>query len=125
MILLALPSAVLVWMFWGIGMRYQAEYGRELNWASAKALGCGIGILYHFSCWVGGVFSSNERIVRNRLKELCSDLRVMGRAAFSWYFADIKENGLVYWIDVAVVLTNIGICIDGILDFIAINGKLF
>lgn len=101
---------------------YQPQYTQELNWASAKTIGCGIGVLYHFSCWIWGAFSYDFSIVKNRLKEFFSDFSVSPKLAFTWYWEDIKTNGVAYWFDMILIIINAFVFVDALLDCVRILG---
>ena len=68
-IMMSVPSALLTLLFYAVISLYQREYGFELNFASAKILGCGVGMLYHISCMILGVFTKDFLAVAERLKE--------------------------------------------------------
>ena len=106
-------------------MDFQPQYTQELNWASAKTAGCGIGVLYHFSCWITGAFSDDFQIVKNRLKEFFSDFSVSPKLAFTWYWEDIKTNGVAYWFDMIIIIINASVFVDALLDCLRILGWNF
>ncbi len=125
MITLAAPSLLFTFIFYGAISLWQGRFGVALNLASAKALGCLIGVLFHMCCFLMGAFKPHSDIVKERVKEFISDLSISPKLAFSWYWKDIKTNGIAYWLDISVVAANLLICIDGVRDFIAIRGYLF
>ncbi len=122
---LIVPSVICTWILYSVIMEYQSKYGQELNWATAKVAGCGIGIVFHFSCWVGGVFSRDFAVVRNRLKELVSDLSISAKLAFTWYLEDIKINGLIYWAYIIIIVANVAVFVDALKTCCSIMGWSF
>ncbi len=113
-IVLVLPPVVLTWLFYGVITRWQSWYSYELNWASAKALGCGLGGLFHLSCWISGAFRQDFRAVKERLKEFFENVSVSLGLAFTWYLRDVKTLGLAFWIDISVMAVNFVIFIDAV-----------
>ncbi len=122
LIVMVLPSLVLTALFYWAISQWQPRYGAELNWATAKIFGCGCGILFHFACWLAGVFKEDLQAVKNRLKEFFANIVVSASLAFSCYWEDVKALGLAFWIDFAVIALNAGIFLDAILDYIALRG---
>ncbi len=120
MIVMALPSLVLTGLFYLVIDQSQPQYGQELNWASAKIFGCGLGIIFHASCWLTGAFTEDFRAVKNRVKEFFANIVVSVSLAFTCYWEDVKAFGVAFWIDFAVVALNIGIFLDAVKDFLAL-----
>ena len=123
-LMMVLPSACITALLYFVIAKWQPQFGRELNWATAKALGCGSGILFHFSCWIMGVFTEDFEAVKKRVKEFFANIVVSARLAFSCYRDDLKTLGVCFWIDFAVIALNAGICIDAILDFLTLRGHI-
>ena len=120
--MMVLPSVALTWIFYLVIARWQPQYSVELNFASAKIFGCGCGMLFHFSCWLMGVFTEDFQAVKKRLKEFFENVVVSLSLAFTCYWEDVKTLGLAYWIDVALVGLNIGVFADAVLDFMTMRG---
>ena len=120
--MMVLPSAVLTCLFYYVIAKWQPQYGFELNWAGAKIFGCGCGFLYHFSCWLMGVFAEDWQAVKKRLKEFGENIVVSVGLAFTCYWEDVKTLGLAYWIDVILVGANIGVFVDALLDYMTLRG---
>ncbi len=125
MLALAFPSAFFTLIFYGVISMWQGRFGVTLNWASAKAFGCGIGVVFHLCCSIMGTFKEHRVIVKERVKEFFSDLSISPKTAFKWYFDDLKTNGIAYWIDLLIIGINIWIFVNAVLDFIAIRGLNF
>jgi len=120
--MMVLPSICITVLLYLVIAKWQPQFGFALNWATAKAIGCGCGILFHFSCWLMGVFAEDFRAVKNRLKEFFVNIVVSARLAFSCYWEDVKTLGLCFWIDFALVALNAGVFVDAILDYLTLRG---
>lgn len=120
--LMVLPSICITVLLYLAISKWQPQFGVELNLATAKAIGCGSGILFHFSCWLMGVFTEDFQAVKKRLKEFLANVVVSARLAFSCYWDDVKTLGLCFWIDFAVIALNAGIFIDAVLDYLTLRG---
>ncbi len=121
-IFLILPSFLLTLMFYGVISLWQPRFGTEINFASAKMFGCGLGAVFHFGCWLMGAFKENFDVVKNRVKEFFLDLFISPGLAFRGYWDDIKTNGIAYWIDFSIIVLNIWLFIDAIRDFMILRG---
>lgn len=122
--MMVLPSILVTGVLYLAIMKWQPQFGLELNWATAKAIGCGCGVLFHFGCWLMGTFAEDFQAVKIRLKEFFTNIAVSARLAFSCYWEDIKTLGIVFWIDLAVIALNAGIFIDAILDYLTLRGSI-
>ncbi len=100
---------------------YQPKYGFELNFATAKILGCGMGAMFHFCCWIFGAFKDDFKAVKTRWKEFFFNLSISAKLAFKCYFEDLKTLGVAFWLDMAIVGINLYIFIDAVFDYIAIR----
>lgn len=122
--MMILPSVVITWLLFFVIDKWQPQFGDQLNWATAKVFGCGCGVLFHFSCWLMGVFEEDCQAVKKRLKEFSENIVVSVKLAFSCYWEDVKTLGLAFWIDFAVIGLNAGIFLDALLDYLGMRGFL-
>lgn len=122
--MMILPSVAVTAVLYLAIAKWQPQYGWELNWASAKVFGCGVGILFHVSCWLLGAFAEDFRAVKTRLKEFFANLVVSPGLAFSCYWEDVKALGLAFWIDAAIIVLNACIFADALVDWLTMMGKL-
>ena len=120
--IMVLPSIVITWVLYLVIMKWQARFGQELNWASAKIFGCGCGIMFHISCWLMGVFTDEYMAVKLRMKEFSENIVDSAKLAFSCYWEDVKALGLAFWIDVAVIVANAAIFADAIVTYLVLRG---
>ncbi len=121
-LILILPPVLLTALFFGTFSLYDRLHGNvELNWVSSKLFGCGLGIIFHISCWLMSAFKKDFQVVKNRVKEFFSDIVISPKLAFVWYWDDIKETGVAFWIDLAVIVANVWIFIASIFEYMAIT----
>lgn len=97
----------------------QSEYlhtPEALNVASAKALGCGCGVIFHLMCVVSGALRPGWRAVRYRMREFRENLIVGVGYAFESYWEDIRTDGVTFLISSVVIIANLIITLDGLID---------
>ncbi len=121
---MTLPSLACTLVSYYAFMEYQGQFSQELNLASAKIIGCGIGAVFHLSCWIMGAFTEDFGAVKYRLKEFLSNVSVSLGSAFKWYIDDVKTYGLAFWIDLSIVGLNLWIFIDALSDYLSLRGTL-
>lgn len=119
LIMMVLPSVAFTGIFYAVIMKFQGNFGVNLNWTTAKIFGCGIGVIFHLGCWISGAFRKDINVVKARLKEFFSNIVISPKLAFKWYFDDLKTSGVAFWLDMAIVGINLYICIDAVLDYIS------
>lgn len=84
----------------------QPASGRELNEASARVLGLGIGVLFHLGCIIGGVLKDSFKIVVNRVKEFFDNLKFSFKLAWKCYIEQLRDGGIAFWIMLGIMVTN-------------------
>ena len=117
-----LPSVVMSFIAYSAISRWQPQFGFDLNYASSKVIGFGLGICFHFSCLLVGVFKEDFAAVRTRLKELGTNLTVSPKFALKWYWEDVKTYGLSLYIDLFLVGLNIYVFADALKTYFALGG---
>ena len=95
-ILIIVPIAIYLLFNYYI-TKYQ-KFEEEFNAYSAVVLGFGVGFIFQFSCVIAGLTKGTLSVVLSRIGELFSNLSISPRFALKCYIADIKENGIVFWI---------------------------
>lgn len=95
--LTAIP-VILCWAFASLIFRYQASVGSSKNMQSALLLGCGLGFLFHLSCFVAGVFKESLRAIKERLREFKDNCSLSLGFAIKCYFEDMKVGGVAFLI---------------------------
>ena len=119
MLLLILPPIIC----WGLVDSLLAEYSRwldALDAATAQALGCGLGFLFHMICIFCGVLTDGWQALKYRIGEFCENLTVGVGYAFSSYWEDMRTDGVTFIIYGSVILINTFLTLDGVMDCIAI-----
>ena len=119
-----LPSVVMTLICYSAISIWQDQFGKAFNWASAKVIGFGLGILFHISCIIVGTFKNDFEAVKTRLSEFFSNLKASPKTAFKWYWEDVKVLGLGLWIDIALMGLNVYVFADALSDYFAMNGVI-
>lgn len=84
----------------------QPASGRELNEASARVLGLGIGVIFHLGCIIGGVLKDSFKIVANRVIEFFDNLKFSFKLAWKCYIEQLRDGGIAFWIMLGIMVTN-------------------
>ncbi len=113
-LILVLPSVFCTSLLFTVISKWQPEYGDEFNMLTAKLIGCGVGMVIHMMLWITGFFNDGIKVVKNRLGDFFSDIFVSPKIAFSWYWQDIKMNGVTLLIDMFFVAVNAGVFLDAL-----------
>lgn len=117
-LVMSFPSPLLTLMFYALFNRYQPQFTHELNLSAAVTVGFGVGAIYHLCCAITGAFSEHWEVVKNRVKEFCADLTVSFSLAITWWWSDVKTNGLAFWIDTTILSINFAIFLNGLIHFL-------
>ena len=97
-IVLTIIPLILCLAFGGLLFRYQASTGSKNNIQSAIFLGCGLGLLFHLSCFVSGAFKDSLRAVKERMREFKDNCSLSLGFAIKCYFEDMKVGGVAFLI---------------------------
>ena len=92
-----------------------SSFSNELNIYSSIAIGFGTGFLFQLSCIIAGLFKGMFMVVVHRICTLFSDLRISRKIAIRIYIEDLKENGVVFWGYLLIILITLGISVFGII----------
>ena len=84
----------------------QPAMGKELNEASARVLGLGIGVLFHMGCLIAGVLKDSFKIVVNRVAEFFDNLKYSFKLACRCYFDQLRDGGIAFWIMLGIMIAN-------------------
>lgn len=115
LISLIIVPAAFCWLIYLL----QSEYlhtSEALNVASAKALGCGCGVIFHLMCVISGSLRPGWWAVKYRMREFLENLIVGVGYAFESYWEDIRTYGVTFLISFAVMAANFIIALDGLVD---------
>ena len=86
--------------------KWQPKVSAELNEASAKVLGFGIGLLFHLGLVISGIFGESFRVVLSRVKGFFEDLKFSFKIAWQCYVEHIREHGVAFWIVFVIMCVN-------------------
>ncbi len=95
--------------------RFQ-NFSDELNWASARALGLGMGCILYLACAVSGVYREPFSAMVDRLKDFFGNLSVSFRLACKIYWEDVKSEGVVFLIYAVIIIAAIILAVDSVQD---------
>lgn len=115
MVLLILPPIV-CWELVDFHLDKFCTWPDALDDATAKALGCGLGFLFHMICVLCGVLTDGWQAVKYRIGELFENLTVGVGYAFSSYWDDLRRDGVTFIIYGSVILVNALVTADGLMD---------
>ena len=97
-----------------------STYSPALDLATAKALGCGFGFLFHMVCVLSGVLENGWEAVKYRLREFAENLIVGPVYAFRTYLEDMRDDGVTFIIYLTVILINLSVAVDGVQEAFAL-----
>lgn len=116
LLLFGVPLAIFVLMYFAFDT--WTSYSKQGVMFSAMALGFGTGTIFDLSCVVAGIFKGTFSVIAKRVATLISDLKLIGKRAFKWYFNSVKEDGIVFWIYLFVILVVVFLTVYGIVGCI-------
>lgn len=103
--MIAVPIT-LYFIFKGIFFNSQTMHSDQLNEATARTVGFGIGVLFHLSLIVCGVLHESFLAVVNRVAEFFDNWKISFKFACSCYGDQIREGGVAFWILFGVMVAN-------------------
>ncbi|MBQ8554354.1 MAG: hypothetical protein IJ438_00640 [Clostridia bacterium] len=111
-IMLVSVPAVLYAVTLAVLQTYQPS-SNGLDEATARAIGLGLGMLFHLSCWVAGAFRDSFAVVKFRVSEFFENIAGGLGFALVCYWDDIKSDGVVFLACFLIMATNAVLCVDG------------
>ena len=87
------------------------------NLYGAMGIGFGVGVLFHISCVIAGLFKGLFAIVVRRFAEFFDNLSISFKFAIKLYYEDLKENGMVFWIYFIIISSYIALSIYGFVSY--------
>ncbi len=100
---------------------YQWKFSAEINEATAKTFGFGLGIVFHMACIIGGVLKEPFQAVTFRIKEFFSDLQFSFKFALRSYWHNIREGGVAFWLLFVVMAGNFALFLNGLLTCLELS----
>lgn len=119
MILLLLPPLLSYGLINSL-LKEFSPWPEALDAATAKALGCGLGFLFHMICVLCGVLTDGWEAVKYRIGEFFENLIVGVGYAFRTYWEDMRTDGVTFVIYSSMILINSYFMADGLLDAVAL-----
>ncbi len=98
-------------------MKYQT-FSNELNEATARAFGFGMGTLFHISCFIAGAFKNSVAIVLKRMSDFKDNLSLSFGFALKCYLEDMRDDGIAFLVEMICVISCLWVSIDGLLTAI-------
>jgi hypothetical protein len=86
--------------------KYQSWEKEEINEATAKTLGFGIGLLFHMSLVIAGILKESFVVVVRRVVGFFQDLKFSFKIAWNCYVENIREFGMAFWILFTLIVVN-------------------
>ena len=86
-----------------------------LDDATARALGCGLGFLFHTICILCGVLTDGWQALKYRIGEFFENLIVGVGYAFRTYWEDMQSDGVTFILYGSVILVNALVTVDGLM----------
>ena len=117
-ILTVLPVAIFI-LFYNVIMRWQPNQPYELNLASAKALGFGVGLMLQACFALSGAFQESKQAVKDRMSEFRDNASLSLGFAIKNYLKDMKEYGIAYLVYMVLIIVTAILTIDGLVTAIA------
>ena len=113
LMLVSVPTLLFI-LFHYLISKYQ-HFEQDFNTYSAMVIGFGVGFIFQFSCVFAGLTKGTLSVVVRRVAEFFSNLTVSPKFAFKCYIADVKENGIVFWIYFIIIGSCLSATILGII----------
>lgn len=104
---MCLPSAAL---FFIIYMCAKNFYDSDYSFILAAAFGLLVGFLGHIMMCIMGLFKGEFKAVVKRIAHFFSNVKVSFKFALTFYWEDLKEDGINFWVFSSIILTNIALC---------------
>lgn len=89
---------------------WQPEVSAELNEASARAIGFGVGVFFHLGCIIAGVLKDSLKIVVGRVVEFFDNLKFSFKLAWKCYIDQLRDGGVAFWIMFGIMVVNFCVC---------------
>ncbi|MBQ7874627.1 MAG: hypothetical protein IJ306_05660 [Oscillospiraceae bacterium] len=115
-LLIIVPLGFYFMFLWLFGSFYPLR--KEINEISARALGFGLGSVYHASCLVAGAFAPAWEAVRFRFSNLFENLTYSVKIAAKGYLYDLKSEGVEFWVYFAIICVCAFLGASGIFEYL-------
>ncbi len=92
------------------------HYSLAIQKAECLAFAFGIGFIVTMLFVISGGLKKPFKVMVSRLKDFFGDIGISAKLAFSCYWDAVKTDGVVFWIYMALIVLNLGLCLKGILQ---------
>ena len=103
-ILILFPTIVCV-IFYNAIIHFH-NLSEELIRHATIGLGCGVSILFHFSCIIAGLFKTTFSIVVKRILSFFLNLTISFKVALQCYKEDLINEGIAFWPSFIIICAN-------------------
>ena len=118
-LLLIMAPTLLTLILWVVINAFK-PIGKDENIYTAFMFGFGVGFIFQFTCAIAGLFKGTFKIVWDRTKEFFSNLSISVKFAFKYYFENLKEYGIVFWIYFDILALTLAVTVYFVIKFISI-----
>ncbi len=115
-LLIIVPIAMYFFMVL-VFKKFDKNPHEELNTYTCIVLGVGVGFLFQLSCIFGGLFRGTFSVVVKRVVNFFDNLTISFRFAWKMYVDELKEDGVVFWIILIIILATLAVVIYGLIMF--------
>ena len=85
--------------------------GKELAIYTSLTFAYGLGFVIQISCAFAGAFKGSLKVIFKRIREFFDDLIISFKYAVKSYFDNIKNDGVLFWIYLYIILGTLAIAI--------------
>ncbi len=103
-------TALMIFIFDLIFHKLAGLQGLERRY-SALCFGSLVGDMFYISCCIAGLLKGKFKVVVNRIKEFKENLAISFKFAIKYYWENIKEEGIAFWIYFIVIFANFALTI--------------
>ena len=119
LLVLILVPAVFVLLLHAVLNRFSTS-SAALNAATARAMGLGLGFVFHLMCMISGAFRKGWEAVKRRWHDFFDNLIVGIGYAFSAYWDDVLEEGVTFIICMLIIGLNLALAIQSLIAALAL-----
>ena len=123
LILIIIPL-IFILIIYGV-FSYFKSLSEEAICYSTLTFGGTCGVLFHMIAIISGLFKGTFKVVINRISTFFQNVVLDIRLAFKIYFEDIKNEGIVFWIYLIIILSMIGLTIYGAVNLFDLYQEFF
>ncbi len=119
LLLLTVPTLLCYAIVDGVLAEF-SKWPDDLDKATAQAMGCGLGFLFHMIAVLSGVLTDGWEAVKFRVGEFFEALLVGPGYAVKSYLENMWTDGVTFPVYFGIIAGNFLLVVDGIRDAIAL-----